>query len=50
VQPSTQIKLGLKACLDYEYVRYEIVNIFLVNEPLKGILKVKITEFKKKSA
>lgn len=33
---------------DYEYVRHGMVNIFMVNEPLKGKRTVVITKFKKK--
>jgi hypothetical protein len=39
---------GREARLDYEYVRHGMVNIFLVNEPLKGRRMIEITEFKKK--
>jgi len=48
VQPSTPIKLGLGARLDYEDVRLGMVNIFMVNELLKEKLKLEITEFNKK--
>jgi len=48
VQPSTPIKLGLGARLDYEDVRLGMVNIFMVNELLEEKLKVEITEFNKK--
>ena len=48
MQPSTPIKLGLGARLDYEDVRLGMVNIFMVNELLEEKLKVEITEFNKK--
>ena len=48
MQPSTPIKLGLGARLDYEDVRLGMVNIFMVNELLKEKLKLEITEFNKK--
>jgi len=47
-QPSTSIKPGQDARVDYEYVRHGMVNIFMANEPLKGKRIVEITKFKKK--
>jgi hypothetical protein len=32
----------------YEYVRHDIENIFMANEPLKGMRFVEVTEFKTK--
>ena len=39
---------GREARVDYEYIRHGMVNIFMVNEPLKGKRTVEITRFKKK--
>lgn len=47
-QPSTPIKPGQDARVDYEYVRHGMVNIFMANEPLKGKRIVEITKFKTK--
>ena len=47
-RPSTAMKLGQEARVDYEYVRNGMVNIFMANEPLKGKRFVKVTEFKTK--
>ena len=45
---STPIKPGQEARLDYEYIRYGMVNIFMANEPLKGKRLVEVTEYKTK--
>lgn len=45
---STPIKSGQEARVDYEYIRHGMVNIFMVNEPLKGKRLVEITEHKTK--
>lgn len=42
------IKPGQEARIDYEYIRHGVVNIFMANEPLKGIRMVEVTEFKTK--
>ena len=47
-QPSTPIKPGQDARVDYEYVRHGMVNIFMANEPLTGKRMVEVTSFKKK--
>ncbi len=47
-QPSTPIKPGQDARVDYEYLRHGMVNIFMANEPLKGKRIVEITKFKTK--
>ncbi len=47
-RPSTPIEKGQEARVDYEYVRHGMVNIFMVNEPLKGFRMVEVTEYKKK--
>jgi len=46
--PSTPMKSGQEARVDYEYVRHGVVNIFMANEPLKGKRFVEVTEFKTK--
>lgn len=46
---STPIKPGQEARVDYEYIRHGMVNIFMANEPLKGIRLVEITEYKTKT-
>lgn len=46
---STPMKKGQEARLDYEYIRYGMVNIFMANEPLKGKRLVEITERKTKT-
>jgi transposase len=45
---STAMKPGQVARVDYEYVRNGVVNIFMVNEPLKGKRFVEVTEFRTK--
>ena len=45
-RPSIAMKPGQEARVDYEYVRHGMVNIFMVNEPLKGKRFVKVTAFK----
>lgn len=47
-RPSTRIKPGQEARVDYEYIRHGVVNIFMANEPLKGTRLVEITETKTK--
>lgn len=47
-RPSTPMKSGQAARVDYEYVRHVVINIFMANEPLKGKRVVKVTEFKTK--
>lgn len=47
-RPSTAMKPGQVARVDYEYVRNGVVNIFMANEPLKGNRFVDVTEFKTK--
>ena len=47
-RPSTAMKPGQEARVDYEYVRNGVVNIFMANEPLKGKRFVEVTEFKTK--
>jgi len=47
-RPSTAMKPGQEARVDYEYVRNGVVNIFMANEPLKGKRFVGVTEFKTK--
>lgn len=42
------IQPGQEARVDYEYIRHGVVNIFMANEPLKGIRMVEVTEFKTK--
>ena len=42
------MKPGQEARVDYEYVRHGVVNIFMVNEPLKGKRFVEVTESKTK--
>lgn len=39
---------GKERCVDYEYIRHGMVNIFMANEPLKGKRFVEVTSFKKK--
>lgn len=39
---------GREKRMDYEYVRHGMVNIFMVNEPLKGKRMVEVTRHKKK--
>lgn len=46
--PSTPMKPGQEARVDYEYVRHGVVNIFMANEPLQGKRIVEVTEFKTK--
>lgn len=47
-RPSTAMKPGQEARVDYEYVRKGVVNIFMANEPLQGKRFVEVTEFKTK--
>lgn len=47
-RPSTAMKPGQEARIDYEYVRHGVANIFMANEPLKGKRLVEVTEFKTK--
>jgi hypothetical protein len=46
--PSTPMRQGQEARVDYEYVRDGVVNIFMANEPLQGKRFVEVTEFKTK--
>lgn len=48
LRPSTAMRPGREARVDYEYVRNGVVNIFMANEPLRGKRFVKVTEFKTK--
>jgi len=45
---SIPMSKGKEARVDYEYIRHGMVNIFMVNEPLKGKRMVEVTRFKKK--
>lgn len=47
-RPSTPMKPGQEARMDYEYIRNGVVNIFMANEPLLGRRFVEVTEFKTK--
>jgi hypothetical protein len=47
-RPSTAMKPGQEARVDYEYLRKGVVNIFMANEPLLGKRIVGVTEFKTK--
>ena len=47
-RPSTPMKPGQEARVDYEYIRNGVVNIFMANEPLLGSRFVEVTEFKTK--
>lgn len=47
-RPSTPMKPGQITKVDYEYIRHGVINIFMVNEPLKGKRFVEVTEFKTK--
>ncbi len=48
-RPSIPMEPGRDArCVDYEYVRHGMVNIFIANEPLIGKRMVEVTSFKKK--
>lgn len=40
---------GQEARIDYEYIRHGMVNIFMANEPLKGIRMVEVTRNKTKT-
>ena len=46
--PSTPMRSGQEARVDYEYVRHGVVNIFMANEPLQGKRFAEVTEFKTK--
>ena len=45
---STDSEQGKLERVDYEYIRHGVVNIFMANEPLKGLRIVEITERKTK--
>lgn len=45
-RPSTRMKPGREARVDYEYVRCGVCNIFMANEPLKGRRYAEVTELK----
>lgn len=47
-KPTLPMKPGQDSRVDYEYIRHGMVNIFMANEPLKGIRIVEVTEFKTK--
>lgn len=47
-KPTLPMKSGQDRKVDYEYIRHGVVNIFMANEPLKGIRMVEVTEFKTK--
>lgn len=49
VQPSTRVRPGKEARVDYEYIRRGVCNIFIANEPLRGRRFVEITELKTKT-
>ena len=36
LRPSTAMRPGQQARVDYEYIRNRVVNIFMANEPLKN--------------
>lgn len=48
LRPSTAMRPGREARVDYEYIRHGVVNIFMANEPLKGKRLVEVTESKTK--
>jgi transposase len=48
VRSPLPIRPGRDKRVDYEYVRNGVVNLFMANEPLKGVRMTEITEFKKK--
>ena len=35
-RPSTGVRPGKEACMDYEYIRRGVCNIFIASEPLCG--------------
>jgi hypothetical protein len=45
---SLPMRPGQEIRIDYEYIRTGVVNIFMVNEPLKGKRLVEVTESKTK--
>jgi hypothetical protein len=45
---SQSMKPGYETRIDYEYIRHGVVNIFMVNEPLRGKRFTEVTEFKTK--
>lgn len=47
-RPSSPMKPGQESCVDYEYVRHGMVNIFMANEPLKGARFAEVTTHKTK--
>ncbi len=47
-RPSTEMRPGQEARVDYEYIRHGVVNIFMANEPLTGNRFVEVTRYKKK--
>jgi len=47
-RPSTPIRPGQDARIDFEYTRHGVANIFMANEPLRGKRFVEVTEFKTK--
>lgn len=47
-RPSTEMKPGKEARIDYEYIRCGVCNIFMAGEPLNGKRFVEITELKTK--
>ena len=47
-RPSTAMKPGQEARVDYEYIRNGVINIFMANEPLLGSRFAEVTEFKTK--
>jgi hypothetical protein len=46
MRPSTPMKPGREARIDYEYIRRGVCNIFMANEPLNGKRYVEVTELK----
>jgi len=42
------ICIGKEKRVDYEYIRHGVVNIFMANEPLKGVRLIEVTETKTK--
>ena len=45
---SIPMKPGQEARIDYEYIRHGMVNVFMANEPLKGLRLVEVTSYKTK--
>ena len=45
---STVMEPGKDARVDYEYIRHDVANIFMANEPLIGKRMIEVTEKKTK--